>query len=364
MTTELHRCLLLALACARAAAFHDCVQPRSAARAPPGAAAAAAASATAAPNCSGGLCLGMHGGPHEGGPAAYSVGDAASGFTSVFSLMTVPALPKKQDGICYYIWTDVYFGHMSLGRMNQFVPQLLVGDALDGSTGPPDYFPRFGVHTTWAFAAHYFFEVFDPPSNSTIAHAAYGDMHPARAGETLFTNFSVLLAADGVTPHWQLQMGVLGDASRVSTLLVEQPYMGLGAAWDVPTTSWAETNYTNMWCVAAHCTLAALLCFSFLFLSRRCPTPLTAALTPAGRFMAASTPTTSLPLAPTTQSPSHGVGSRRTRGLRSGTKTRGKSALRTPSQSRTHRSCRRSSGILARPRLQYTVYQQCRPKTP
>lgn len=102
------RSLLFALVCG-AAAFHDCVQPRSAARVPLDAA------ATAADNCGGGLCLGMHGGPHEGGPAAYAVGDAASGFTSVYSLMTVPALPKKLDGICYYLWSDIYFGHMSLG---------------------------------------------------------------------------------------------------------------------------------------------------------------------------------------------------------------------------------------------------------
>ena len=27
--------------------------------------------------------------------------------------MTVPELPLKQDGICYYIWTDIFFGDMS-----------------------------------------------------------------------------------------------------------------------------------------------------------------------------------------------------------------------------------------------------------
>jgi hypothetical protein len=24
--------------------------------------------------------------------------------------MTVPAYPEKLDGICYYIWTDIFFG--------------------------------------------------------------------------------------------------------------------------------------------------------------------------------------------------------------------------------------------------------------
>ena len=44
----------------------------------------------APPGCSGGLCLGMHGGPHEGGPASYPVGDVDAGFTRVSSTMTVP----------------------------------------------------------------------------------------------------------------------------------------------------------------------------------------------------------------------------------------------------------------------------------
>eukprot|EP01079_Euglenida_sp_SAG-EU17-18_P003565 gene3565-4009_t len=153
--------------------------------------------------CQGGLCVGMHNGPHEGGPASYPVGDQAKGFTKVSSVMTVPDLPAKMDGqpcpygdaqqlsllpapsqphfvpfqsegpahgipphasgtacapvhngspagICYYIWTgnihllllllllatfyyfciwtDIFFGDMSLGKMNQFVPQLILGN--------------------------------------------------------------------------------------------------------------------------------------------------------------------------------------------------------------------------------------------
>lgn len=41
-------------------------------------------------------------------------------------------------------------------------------------------------------------------------------------------------------------MKVVGDPTRVSTVRVEKPYMGLGVDWSVPTTSWAELNYTNM----------------------------------------------------------------------------------------------------------------------
>ena len=87
------------------AAFHDCVQPTLGRRLPPGFGSSAHAPSPA--NCSGGLCVGMHNGPHEGGAAAYPVGDAMTGYTSVYSTMIVPALPAKMDGICYYIWTDV-----------------------------------------------------------------------------------------------------------------------------------------------------------------------------------------------------------------------------------------------------------------
>lgn len=54
----------------------------------------------------------------------------------------------------------------------QFVPQLILGNALDGSTGPPNYTPTFGEHKSWMFAAHYFFEVFNPTKNATDYHAA------------------------------------------------------------------------------------------------------------------------------------------------------------------------------------------------
>ena len=36
----------------------------------------------------------------------------------------------------------------------QFVPQLILGSALDSSSGPPDYKPAWHTHTTWAFGAH------------------------------------------------------------------------------------------------------------------------------------------------------------------------------------------------------------------
>jgi hypothetical protein len=266
---RLLRTLALAASAASAGAFHDCVQPktkewpysgavepatRSLFRAPGGAAAVAAARrgdpaplealrARAPPaGCGGGLCVGMHGGPHEGGPASYPAGSAATGWTSLYATMRVPALPMNESGICYYLWTDLFMGDMSWGRMNQFVPQLILGDALDGSSGPPDYVPHYGHHSTWSFGAHYFFEIFD--GQNVDAKAAYGELFPAAEGETLFTSF--VASAGPFGPSWTLEMGVVGDATRLSRVIVDQPYMGLGAEWPVPSVSWSELNFTNV----------------------------------------------------------------------------------------------------------------------
>lgn len=114
-------CAAAAAACALAfvkLGFHDCVQPRSLHRRPTQGAVAAAASDL---SCNGGLCVGMHNGPHEGGPASYPAGNRQDGFTRVSSTMTVPEKPKKIDGITYYVWTDIFFGDMSLSVLEVHV---------------------------------------------------------------------------------------------------------------------------------------------------------------------------------------------------------------------------------------------------
>lgn len=183
-------------------------------------------------------------GPHEGGPASYPVGNGSTGFTKVSSTLTVPAMPEKIDGITYYIWSDIFFGDMSYGRMNQFVPQLILGSALDNSSGPPDYRPMWGTHSRWAFGAHYFFEVYNATTKQQDAHAAYGELFPAKVGEELFISFSAKQGPHG--PEWTLKMGAVDDPARVSVVEVPAPYMGIGKHWPVPSTSWAELNYTNM----------------------------------------------------------------------------------------------------------------------
>jgi hypothetical protein len=212
----------------------------------------------------------MSHGPHQGGNASYPVAWNGTTGTSVRSYMTVPEVPQNLDGITYYIWTDVFFGDGGVGRMNQFVPQLLLGSVLDGSSGPPNYYPQWHVHDTWMFGAHYFFELYNPTMNRTEAHAAYGTLYPTRPGEVLYTTFELSLPSqeseeekasgtDGKNdapihhptrpflPRWTLTMGVLGDNTRISTLTVDQPYMGIQTNL---TNSWLEAPYHNM-CINA-----------------------------------------------------------------------------------------------------------------
>lgn len=229
-------------------AFHDCYEGLTRMKARRRALHAVAPTA-----CNGGICAGLKGGPHESGNVSYPVGWNGESGLYVESLMTVPEPPRLLDGITYYIWTDIFFGDASLGRMNQMVPQLILGNALDGSSGPPSYKPRWGDHSTWSFASHYFFELFNETVNKTEGHAAYGDFFPVQAGEEIKTKFEILPGGDGMdekSPMWKLTMEVVGDSSRTSVLEVHRPYMGMGSLWETPTTSWAEDSYRNV-CINA-----------------------------------------------------------------------------------------------------------------
>ena len=157
--------------------------------------------------------------------------------TNTLPLHTITSL------YCLSIGTDIFFGDVSNGRMNQFVPQLILGSALDSSSGPPAYEPIWGSHFKWTFGAHYFFETFNTTTGRLDAHAAYGELFPAVVGEELFIRFQPSTSSDGIT--WTLTMGAVNDPSRTSTVVAEKPYMGLGVDWAVPTKSWTETNYTN-----------------------------------------------------------------------------------------------------------------------
>lgn len=135
-------------------------------------------------------------------------------------------------------YTNFFFpNHAVNGRgvYNQFVPQLMLGAALSGSSGPPAYEPTWSTYSTYVFSAQYFFDVLDA-HNVSQPKAVTGVVLPCEPGETLWTTFA--LSDDSET--WTLAMGVSGDPSRTSTVVATAPYMGLLAP---ATTSWREEGY-------------------------------------------------------------------------------------------------------------------------
>jgi len=161
-------------------------------------------------HCAGGLCAGL---------AHYPV-DPGNRFYAEFN---VPKLPEKVDGLTFYIYFNIFFGDAKPGgKMNQFVPQLMLGEPLCDSSGPPLYKPVWHPHETWVFGSQYFFELFNETSNKTEGHAATGDLFSCSEGEVLWTAFT--LSADW---EWTLNMGVVGDTKRTSTVVADKPYMGL-----------------------------------------------------------------------------------------------------------------------------------------
>lgn len=99
----------------------------------------------------------------------------------------------------------------------KFVPQLILGNALDGTSGPPDYKPHFGHHETYKFGAHYFFE------HVNGSGAAYGTLFPAYVGETLYTSFVQHPIGTHGDFGWTLTMGAMNDSSRTSTVVANKP---------------------------------------------------------------------------------------------------------------------------------------------
>ena len=122
--------LVAALLCANAVAALDVEQPLHPA-APADGAWPTAGPPPPKPPCHGGPC---------GGMAHYPVAPG-NVFEAVFD---VPEKPVKTDGICYYIYFNIFFSGKGHGRMNQFVPQLMLVRAaarcrarLPGLSSPP-----------------------------------------------------------------------------------------------------------------------------------------------------------------------------------------------------------------------------------
>jgi len=179
--------------------------------------------------CRGGFCSNMHHYPVNG--------------TYHYAEFNVPKLPMSV-GPTFFIYYNIDWQDPgpkgSDARMNQFVPQLMLGTPLDSSSGPPFYKPIWHVRKTWVFGAQYFFEIFNQTANKKQAKAATGQTYPCVSGEQIFTEF--YLSEDWI---WTLNMGVVGDPSRLSTVVVEKPFMGLLPPSQ--TKSWSELVYAKAW---------------------------------------------------------------------------------------------------------------------
>lgn len=160
-----------------------------------------------------------------------------------YTTFNVPGLPLNasaiENDITFFIYQNIFFdggpGECADCRMNQFVNQLMLGQPLYGSTGPPNYDPLWMPVTTWIFAAQYFMEIYP---NGT-AKAAAGPWYNCTTGDILWTQYA-LDSDPNDNWVWTLSMGVVGDDSRTSTLVVEKPFMGLLSN---ETTSWKEPAY-------------------------------------------------------------------------------------------------------------------------
>jgi hypothetical protein len=128
-------------------------------------------------------------------------------------------------------------------RVRRFVPQLMLGPSLTGSTGPPDYNATWSTPSTWIFGAQYFFALngSDGQGDTFRPKAATGPTFPTVEGEVLFTRFSLSEGFAG--PEWLLEMGVVGDPERLSSVVAPLPYMGLLAP---ATQSWSEAQYDHV----------------------------------------------------------------------------------------------------------------------
>ena len=92
----------------------------------------------------------------------------------------------------YYIYFNIQFRNSKSGLMNQFVPQLMLGNPCCNSTNEPHYQPQFTCKTsTWIFSAQYFFEIIK--NGAPEAHAATGAPPPSALFPPLGLHFPKLL---------------------------------------------------------------------------------------------------------------------------------------------------------------------------
>jgi len=172
------------------------------------------------------------------------------------SRFVVPELPAKFDksSMTYYDYLNVFWRQNPEGGfMNQFVPQLMLGNALANSTNAPDYTPIWIEMDSWHVGSQYFMALcngtlgtFD--CQNWIPKAATGKLVPVEPGEMVETSF-VLKEEQGCCKKksrlvWILRIGVVGGGpERQSVVIVDRPFMGLVNS----THSWGEAIYDDIY---------------------------------------------------------------------------------------------------------------------
>lgn len=150
-----------------------------------------------------------------------------------YSSFVVPELPVVFDAKkkCYYDYLNIFWrGNPPGGYMNQFVPQLMLGNALANSTNYPDFKPHWLQLGSWHVGAQYFMGLC-PDGKSTdckadwIARAATGELIPVEPGERIETMFRLVPSRKNLV--WELSIGVQNQPERTSVLVVDKPFMGL-----------------------------------------------------------------------------------------------------------------------------------------
>lgn len=172
----------------------------------------------------------------------------------------VPPIPptfRPEEATVYYYLnlvmpddgnSDVNNSTKGYGFMNQFVPQLELGEALCGSTGAAGEYQTGACSIVdplhqWVIQSQYFFGVLnhsgvpDPSGVSWTGHAVTGETIPVFPGETVVTNFTQL--QNGT---WLLQYSVdvsspgpggpmPGRGNVMSVVQVDHPYMNPDLDW-------------------------------------------------------------------------------------------------------------------------------------
>eukprot|EP01083_Nonionella_stella_P304326 1056993_1 len=164
----------------------------------------------------------------------------------------IPPLPTSFDPVSmtYYIYFNIFFDNPLGGKYNQFVPQLMLGNVLSGSSNSPYYQPVFtqpkhyqSQYQSLSTPSQYFFALMnDSDPDGWSAYASTGGLVPTQPGDVLYTQFN--LSDNEKT--WTLTMGIKtsDNSGPVSTVTTDKPYMGLLNT----TKSWNEGiyNHTNV----------------------------------------------------------------------------------------------------------------------